>query len=579
MNWIIISAVPESLLMTEVYQSIQMTIILMIIAILLSILFFYIIIRRLLKPMGNLLKVADNISSGNLADRAVIFRNDEIGRLSGAFNEMAENLYDLINNLEDTVKTRTEDMKTSKDQLRLLLDSAAEAIYGIDLEGNCTFCNTSCIKLLGYSGQEDLLGENMHRKIHHSKIDGTPFSAEECKIMKSIRQNEGTHSDDEVFWKEDGTFFYVEYHAYPQIKNEKIVGAVITFTDITGRRKREAEIKYLSCHDTLTGLHNRRCFEENLKKLDNPDNLPLSVIFADINGLKMTNDIFGHSAGDALIKKSSEILMEACRKDGSVARVGGDEFVMILPKATNEDAMKVLSNIKDIFSDSRIAAIKCSIALGSNTKTNSAQPIEEVLSSAENAMYKDKALNRKSFNMDIINTIIETLHNRSPKEKQHSITVEEICGSIGSAMDLPDTEIKRLKQAGFLHDIGKIVLEEHLLSKADLSEEELEKMQQHPVIGYRILNLFDTTLDLSEGVYSHHERWDGKGYPKGLKGREIPLLSRIISIGETYERVLSSEENPNSAGREKAIQVIIDGAGKQFDPQIVDLFVQMMNKQ
>ncbi|MGD9567756.1 MAG: HD-GYP domain-containing protein [Sedimentibacter sp.] len=120
------------------------------------------------------------------------------------------------------------------------------------------------------------------------------------------------------------------------------------------------------------------------------------------------------------------------------------------------------------------------------------------------------------------------------------------------------------------------VLEAIILSKDSLSEDEFEKMQQHSVVGYRILNLFDDTLDLAEFVYSHHERWDGTGYPKGLKGEQIPLISRIISITEAYERVLNRGDLPMEERNKVAIEVIKEGAGKQFDPQIAELFIQII---
>ena len=171
-----------------------------------------------------------------------------------------------------------------------------------------------------------------------------------------------------MFWRADGTSFDVEYYSYPQIKDGEVTGAVITFLDISERRQKEAEIRYLNCYDTLTGLHNRRCFEDNRAKIDIPDNIPLSVIFADINGLKMTNEIFGHTAGDNLIKKSSEILQQVCRPNDEVARVGEDEFVILLPNTTRENAENILDRIKSGFIDARVEAIKCSIALGLDTK-------------------------------------------------------------------------------------------------------------------------------------------------------------------------------------------------------------------
>ena len=111
------------------------------------------------------------------------------------------------------------------------------------------------------------------------------------------------HAKDEVFWRADGTSFAAEYYSYPQLKDGKVIGAVVTFMDITERKKAEEKIRYISFHDSLTGLYNRTFFEEELKRLDTERNLPISIIMGDMNGLKLTNDIFGHTAGDMLLKK------------------------------------------------------------------------------------------------------------------------------------------------------------------------------------------------------------------------------------------------------------------------------------
>ena len=584
-NWVVISAIPQSIFMTEVMNSIRWAALIATLSLLLSVLIYNLFMNKYLKPMKSLLQVSDELSSGNLSKRVDIIRNDEIGQISNSFNKVADKMQSFIENLEFNVQKRTQELhianfqlEESKDELQLILDTAAEAIYGIDLNGNCTFCNKSCIEMLGYRDQEELLGKNMHRQIHHTRRDGNPFPIDDCSIFKAFIKGEGSHVEDEVFWRADGTSFDVEYYSYPQNKNGEITGAVVTFMDISERKQKEAEIQYLNCYDTLTGLHNRRCFEDNRAKIDNPDNLPLSVIFADINGLKMTNDIFGHRAGDELIKKSSEILLQVCRQNDVVARVGGDEFIILLPNTTKENAEKILARIKSGFADARVKAIKSSIALGLDTKRSPDQLLDEIMANAENAMYMDKTMNRKSINKEIIGTIIETLHTRNPKEKQHSVDVSELCSKLGTALHLSDTEVSKLSRAGYLHDIGKIVLDEAVLNKETLSADEREKMQQHSVVGYRILNLFDDTLDLAEYVYGHHERWDGKGYPRGLKGEQIPLLSRIIAVTETYDRVLNRGDFPLKDRKQAALDVIKNGSGTQFDPQIAELFVQIIEK-
>lgn len=584
-DWVVISAIPESIFMTDVINSMSRTAIIGMLSLLLSVLIYNLFMNKYLKPMKSLLQVSDELSSGNLSERVEIIRNDEIGQISKSFNSVADKMQAFISDLESAVQERTEELKQanntlseSTDELQLILNSAAEAIYGIDVNGNCTFCNLSCLKMLGYNDRSELLGKNMHRVIHHTNRSGSSLPTAECKIYKAINQGQGTHADDEVFWRADGTSFDVEYYSYPKIKNDEIVGAVVTFMDISDRKRKEEEILYLSCHDTLTGLHNRRCFEEHRAKIDNPDNLPLSVIFADINGLKITNDIFGHTAGDRLIKKSSEILRQVCRHKDEVARVGGDEFIILLPETTGESAEKILVQIRAAFAQARVEAVKCSISLGLDTKTSPDQALDDIMANAENAMYKDKIMNRNSNNKEIINTIIETLHARNSGEKRHSAAVSEICSEMGIALRLSETKIGKLSRAGYLHDIGKIVLDDNILTKETLTYDDLEKMRQHPVVGYRILNLFDDTPDLAEYICGHHERGDGTGYPRGLKGGQIPLISRIIAIVETYDRVLNSSAFPLRDGKPAALDVIKKGAGTRFDPQIAEIFIRLIDK-
>ncbi|MDD4140710.1 MAG: diguanylate cyclase, partial [Eubacteriales bacterium] len=378
------------------------------------------------------------------------------------------------------------------------------------------------------------------------------------------------------FWKADQSAFDVAYHAYPQIKNGNVVGGVITFMDITERREHEEKIRYLNEHDALTGLFNRRVLEHRLNEMDKPENWPLSVIFADINGLKLTNDIFGHAAGDELIQKSAQILAQSCREKDVVAHIGGDEFVILLPSTSKANAHKLLERIRDGFAGARVAAVKCSISLGVETKTDSDLSLAEILANAENEMYKDKTLNRQTVQQDAIDTIVETLHGRSKREGDHSRSVSELCARLGRALRLNEPQIKTLERAGYLHDIGKIAFDDKAVTGERLDEDEMEAMQQHAIVGYRILNLFDETLDLSEYVYSHHERWDGKGYPRGLKGEQIPLLSRIVAIAETYDRVLHRGDLPLEQRREQALGVIRNAAGTQFDPNIAAEFLTMM---
>ena len=585
-DMLLITSIPDAILTRDIYETIRLTIIFSTI-IMLTLSFLYIsYVGNLLKPLESLNLSAKKLNDGNFDERAKIFREDEIGKLAATFNMLAATIGSHVEDLETKVKDRTEDLEATntvlqenREQLKLILDSTAEGIYGMDTEGLCTFCNESALRMLGYSSQEELLGKNMHFQIHHTRRDGTPFPLSECKIMESFKNGRGVYVDDEIFWRKDGTFFDVRYSSYPQYRDGKMVGSVITFMDNTERKKNEEHIKYLTYHDPLTNINNRLFFEEQIPVLDTEDNLPISVIFGDLNGLKLTNDIFGHAAGDRLLTEAAAAFKKASGNEGLAARIGGDEFALIMPNTDADRAKDVIEEIRKSFSNENSNDIIGSVSLGASTKTSAEESMHEMIEIAENLMYKDKTINRNKNNKNMIRKIINNLHNRSPREKRHSENVSVLCEKIAEEMGLSKALIKRLGENGYFHDIGKIVLEDDILNKhRDLTEEEYRKMQQHSVVGYRILNLFDDTIDLAEGVLSHHEHWDGTGYPKGIKGEEIPLSSRIIAVAEAYD-AMTNDNYDRRKTNDEAVEEIIRLSGVRFDKDAVEAFIKISKKQ
>ena len=585
LDWIIISAIPNNIFLGEINNNITITAIIILVSSLVVSIMCLLIIRWIFTPIRELILASKEIANGNLGRRAIIKRHDEIGNLSSAFNFMADSMSQIVNHLEEKVKERTVELESTNDELNktkedlyLILDTTAEGIFGIDMEGNFIFCNNSCLHLLGYKEQSDFLGKNMFHMLQPSNGEGILIDIEHCKILKSLSVVERVYAADEAFKKADGTLLEVEYHSYPKLKDGIVMGSVVTFIDITDKKKDEEQIKYLSCHDSLTGLMNRRCFETNLQKIDTDASLPISIIFGDLNGLKLTNDIFGHAAGDKLIQKTAQVLERVCRADDLVARVGGDEFIIILPKTDANLASGVMQRIKNELTKETVYALKCNMAMGFDTKTQKDQNLEKIMGNAESKMYKEKLSSKKNYGIDTIQTIINTLQSRNPEEKGHSERVAQLCEDMGRKLNLSEREIKRLKDAGYIHDIGKIVLEEELLRKDNLFDDEMRLKQQHPVVGYRILNLFDDTLDLSEAVYSHHEHWDGSGFPKGLKGEEIPLISRIIAITERYDKLMIKSNLDETDRQKNALDEIVNQSGISFDPDLTKMFVNMVQK-
>jgi diguanylate cyclase (GGDEF)-like protein len=343
--------------------------------------------------------------------------------------------------------------------------------------------------------------------------------------------------------------------------------------------KSEQENLYLSFYDVLTGLYNRRYYETQIQHFDVAENLPLSVIIADVNGLKMINDAFGHQSGDQLLKKAADVIKRVCPAVDTIARWGGDEFVIFLTNTSYDEAERLVEEIKAGCSQESVNRVRVSLSLGWDTKAASDIALAEVMINAENEMYQNKIIQNEGLRGNIINTIVTTLYEKNPREEEHSQRVGEVAQKIGEAIGFSSIEISKLKVIGHLHDIGKIGIEEGILNKAGrLTEREQEEIQRHPEIGYRILSSSAEMLDLANCVLAHHERWDGLGYPRGLAGDEIPLEARIIALADSYDAMSSERPYRKALNEDVILHEIRKNAGRQFDPNIARAFVERVLK-
>ncbi|GAB6137480.1 sensor domain-containing diguanylate cyclase/phosphohydrolase [Halanaerobaculum tunisiense] len=348
--------------------------------------------------------------------------------------------------------------------------------------------------------------------------------------------------------------------------------------DITENRKANQKIEYLNFHDSLTGLYNRRGFEQKLKELNSKSQLPLSMIVGDINGLKLTNDAFGHQVGDKLLAEAAQILKNSCRKEDIVARWGGDEFVILLPRTTKENTKKICSRIKKKCKQRNLDLLEVSISLGYATKTNINEDIDEVWKEADDWMYNKKLSESKSFHNSVISSLEETLKKKTNETVEHSKRVKELALEIGRELNLSDSKLDNLKLLARLHDLGKVAISNQILLKpGSLTEEEWEEMKRHPKIGFQIVESSSGLYDIAQGILSHHEWWDGSGYPQGLKQEEIPLSARIISIVDAYDVMTNNRPYKEAMSKQQALEEIKAGAGSQFDPQLADLFIELVD--
>lgn len=516
-----------------------------------------------------------------------VFIDDRIVAVAGLANK--QNDYDendvyettlLLNGAWHAVERREaqEKLATERNKYLQTLISIGDGVLVVDKNGYIEMLNNVAEKLTGWTSAEAV---GKHYKevfvISHEQEDGTINDPIENVFTKDTVQELGNHA---LLISRNGVTYYLEDSAAPiKDDNNVTVGVVLVFRDVSEKKEQRKKIEYLSFHDSLTGLYNRRFFEEELNRLDTKRNLPISIIMGDVNGLKLTNDIFGHAFGDILLKKVADVLRRACRADDIIARWGGDEFVMLLPGTNINEAEQVIERIKAEFSQEKVKAIKCSISMGADTKTTAADNLIETLNRAEEKMYAAKATDSNEYRSIVINTIISTLHENSPEEREHSLRVSKLCQEFGKELKLSKVDNRKLKEAGFFHDIGKIALNPRLLkSSYHPSSHRRKEIIKHSIVGYRILNSFDHTANIAELVLAHHENWDGSGYPKGLKGEEIPLLARIIRIAESYDRMVNQPEDSQNMSKTEAVSLIRNNAGILFDPELAELFANMIEK-
>ncbi len=465
-----------------------------------------------------------------------------------------------------------------KEQFRTTLLSVGDGVISTDGKGIITIVNTVAKKLLGLKGV-DIVGHHISDVFRLiDDATGEPIIGSVEKILAGEKAREvPVHA---ILLSADGTGIYIEETTAP-IKDRagNTTGVVLVFRDFTEKHLRQKEIEFLSFHDYLTGLHNRRYYEENVKLLDKEDYLPLTIIMADVNGLKLTNDAFGHAVGDLLLRRIARILRKASRSADLVARIGGDEFILVLPKSGPEVAEKVMARINAAIAKEKVENLVLSISMGYAVKSDEAMSLEDLFTGAENAMYRHKLTESSSMRSRTIDMIMTSLFEKSEREMYHSKRVGELSEAIAAQMGFSATQVNQIMLAGLMHDIGKIGVNEDVLNKTSkLDENERKIIERHCETGYRILSSASEFGPIAQYILEHHERPDGKGYPRGLKGDEISMPAKIIAVADAYDAMMSDRPYRKAMKKEDAINELLKYSKTQFDGDVVETLVKKVLK-
>ncbi|MFH2116853.1 MAG: HD domain-containing phosphohydrolase [Bacillota bacterium] len=490
------------------------------------------------------------------------------------------NVIGVLSSGEDITEIRKTEsaLSESNEKYIAIFEKSPIAIEFYDANGVLLHANEACIELFGVLNRNELLGFKL--------FDNPNLSSE---IKNRIANREHVKVELEFSFEEVKRLHLYQTHysgikilsllITPMMSSNTFTGYVIQTEDVTEKKQKQKEIEYLVSHDYLTDLYNRHYYFEQFNVLNKPTYYPLGIMMLDVNGLKIINDAFGHTVGNIALKMLGDVLKTVFEKKDTVSRIGGDEYAVLLPNTSLEKLQKYKDRITAIVNTLRIENIELSLAIGYELKKSITEDIDDVQKLAENHMYRHKTTEGSSVRNRAITAILETLTDKYETERVHSKRVSRMCKQIGIELKLRADDIKELEQAGLFHDIGKISIPDGILNKpGKLTLEEYKIIKTHTEIGYQILRAADEYSDLAIHALHHHERWDGNGYPSGLKGKDIPLFSRIICVVDAYEAMTADRPYRNKMSEEYAILEITRCSETQFDPKIAKLFVEKVLK-
>lgn len=485
----------------------------------------------------------------------------------------------ISNDITQAIKMEN-DLKASEKMYRLITENGNDVVTIYNITKNMhTYVSPSVQKMRGFTAEEvrrlkfedsiapeiiaftiSTFTKNMHDFLHNPQTTNN-YRYETRQSCKN------------------GQYVWVEVSSIYQYNDENELETVNNIRNIEERKTAEERLMHLSYYDQLTDLYNRRFYEEELMRLDTERNLPIALIMADVNGLKLTNDAFGHQEGDQILRNIAQIFKKVCRSDEIISRIGGDEFVILLPKCNDTQTRLLIERLNGAISNDKKNNALLSVSIGYAVKESVLMKMDAVFKEAEDDMYRHKLAENLSMRSKNIDLIMNSLFEKSNRERIHSDRVSEICEKIAFNMNINQEGIKQIKIAAVLHDIGKIGISDSILNKkGKLDTSEWEEMKKHSEIGYRILSTVSEFSEIAEYVLSHQEKWDGNGYPYNLKGEEIPIQARIIAIADAFDAMTVKRTYRDAMSETEAVAEIKRYAGTQFDPEIARIFIEKVMK-
>jgi diguanylate cyclase (GGDEF)-like protein/putative nucleotidyltransferase with HDIG domain len=476
-------------------------------------------------------------------------------------------------------------LRESEGKLRALVGALEEAVFLMHADGSVELLNESA-KVLAET-TIDFVASPRTDWLPVSD-DGMPLAAGDTPVGVTFAS--GTAERRVIGMDRPGRErVWLDISTRPLFRNgETTPYAVVTScTDVTERQNLEAHLLDLADRDPLTGLWNRRRFEQDVAhQLDRCRRYGerAALVLLDIDGFKQVNDVLGHLAGDEVLCAIGESLSSRLRGSDRAARLGGDEFAVLLLDVDAAATERVAAQLASQLSAAAAAVqerVNLSASAGTALLDRSTGGVNEALEAADRAMYKAKhrsGLDKPpagvpapdiaaNGEMSSLRALLAAVNARDSYTAMHSREVVTLARGVARALGLDDAQVAEVEHIALLHDLGKIAIPDAILRKpGPLTTHEQTLMRQHPVVGAQILGSMPELAHLAPAVRAEHERWDGRGYPDGLAGEEIPVASRIALVCDAYHAMTSNRPYRRAMSAAAARDEIRREAGKQFCP-------------
>ncbi len=515
-------------------------------------------------------------------DSARVFRAEEIAVLE-KFAELASlalNNARLYEALEEELRERGRAeaaLRESEAMYRTLAENLPGIVYRLYLRDNARvqFFNATLHAVTGYDPRRLPPGGLC-------PLESIVLPADRERVLAKIRDAINGDQPFEVEYgiiAKNGAIRSVVERARPvqgpDGRPHYIEGVIM---DVTTQKNAQDKLLYISTRDGLTTLYNRAFFEQELDRVGTVGDGPAGVIVCDINGLKLVNDAMGHLVGDGLLMAAAMIIKDAFRRDDVVARIGGDEFAVLVPNATRSAVEAACHRVRcgiDDYNRMRPGA-HLSLSIGYAVGTRGDACIRTLFREADNNMYREKLHHSQSARSAIIQTAMKLLEERDFLTEEHAERIDALILKLARKIKLAAPAIAEMQLLAKFHDIGQVGIADNILLKpGPLTPEEKREMQRHCEIGYRIAQSSNELLPIADWILKHHEWWNGGGYPVGLRGEQIPLECRILAVVDAYDAMTSDRPYRAAMSHEEALAGLRRAAGTQFDPKIVKKFLAL----